>query len=134
MMPVDRVAPSSAPVLLVEDDEASQRAVQWVLELGGYATVTASSGSEALGYLLAGALPLPSLIVLDLKLPDMTGDVLYGVLRAQPQLSEIPVVVFTGHPDIPPLPGVAGTVIKGSHPDVLLRHVDAACGHSRDHR
>ena len=38
----------------------------------------------------------PALILLDLNLPDMPGEALFAELKADPQTSQIPVVVVTG--------------------------------------
>jgi CheY-like chemotaxis protein len=39
--------------------------------------------------------PLPQVVVLDLKLPDMTGFDFLTWMRSQPELAGIPVLVFT---------------------------------------
>ena len=118
------VAP--APVLIVEDDATYRRAVERLLELGGYTAVSVGSANEALNYLATGA--PPCLIVLDLALPDIQGDALHATIRSDPALAKTPVVVLTGQADPPRLPGVFATLPKSGPPDALLAMVDAACG------
>ncbi len=55
--------------------------------------VTAGTGAEALACLRESAVDC---IVLDLRLPDISGFDLLEQLRADPSLSDVPVVVFTG--------------------------------------
>jgi CheY-like chemotaxis protein len=65
-----------------------------------------TNGDEALGY-LAGVrqyadrrkYPLPALILLDLKLPGMTGIQLLQWMRVQGEIKRIPVVVLTSNDD-----------------------------------
>ena len=115
-----------APVLIVEDDESYRHALEWLLQLGGYTAVSVGSANEALNYLVTGT--PPCLIVLDLMLPDISGDALLATIRSDPTLATIPVVVVTGQSEPPALPGVHATLMKGTAPDALLGAVDAACG------
>jgi len=55
--------------------------------------VTAATGSEAMEALLDRAFDC---VVLDLRLPDMTGFELLEKMHAEPALEDVPVVVFTG--------------------------------------
>jgi CheY-like chemotaxis protein len=57
------------------------------------AITTASTGSGALGLLRERRYDC---VVLDLRLPDMSGFEVLEAIRADPSLSEVPVVVFTG--------------------------------------
>jgi CheY-like chemotaxis protein len=115
-------------VLIVEDDVDARRALQWVLDLGGYATIAVGSGEAALEHLRTEK--RPGVIILDLHLPRMQGDVLYTTIRAEPALSDIPVIVNTGRDAIPSMPGVFASVMKGAPPEQLLAVVDAAWGQS----
>jgi CheY-like chemotaxis protein len=122
---------ASAPVLIVEDDESYRHALEWLLQTGGYTSVSVGSANEALNYLVTGT--PPCLIVLDLMLPDISGDALLATIRSDATLATIPVVVVTGQSEPPALPGVHATLMKGMAPDALLGAVDAACGRTASH-
>jgi len=113
-------------VLIVEDDPESSRALEWVLEIGGYAPVAVANGRKALEYLRNSH--AAQLVILDLHLPDIPGDVVYALVRAEPTLKGLPVIVHTGLHDIPRMPGVFATLLKGIPPNTLLGVVDEACG------
>jgi CheY-like chemotaxis protein len=91
-------------VLLVEDSESDvvmaveamrRGGTQFDLAVvgGGRAAVDYLSGSEA--YANRDRFPIPRLILLDLKMPDLDGFAVLKWLRAQPQYAAIPVVVLT---------------------------------------
>ena len=90
-------AQESRPVLLVEDDEVDILSVQRAFEQLGAAKAlaVARSGDEALAYLRSGNKPMPTLILLDLKLPRMSGWEMLTEMRHDAGLSTIPVVVLT---------------------------------------
>jgi CheY-like chemotaxis protein len=80
--------------LLVVEDEAGER--QSILELLGYrdiAITAVGTGAEALEALRAQAFDC---MVLDLRLPDISGFDLLDQIRQDSHLCELPVVVFTG--------------------------------------
>jgi CheY-like chemotaxis protein len=112
------------PVLIVEDNGATREALEAVLRFKGYDTVAADDGLDALAYLRRGG--APSVIVLDLRMPNMDGVAFQRALRADPTWATIPIVVFSGllptEPD-----GITAIVPKGASPDVLLAAITAAC-------
>ena len=85
------------PILVVEDDAETRNAMRSLLELHGYAVVTAGDGSEALQRLREGL--KPSLILLDLMMPGMDGFGFVNEKRQDPELSAIPVIIYSGHHD-----------------------------------
>ncbi len=85
------------PVLVVEDDANTREAMRSLLELNGYAVVTAADGSEALQRLRAGL--KPCLILLDLMMPGMDGFEFVNEKRQDPRLAAMPVVIYSGHSD-----------------------------------
>ncbi|MGD9616751.1 MAG: HAMP domain-containing protein [Alphaproteobacteria bacterium] len=80
-------------LLVVEDNPSEQLSIAELLGHDDLDLVTVSSGAEALAVLRNG---VPDCIVLDLRLPDMSGFDLLAQLRDTPSLAELPVVVFTG--------------------------------------
>lgn len=78
-------------ILIVEDDADINNLLKRILENAGYDTIQAFSGTEAL---LCLDRAQPSLILLDLMLPGMTGEELLQSLREDKQCS-IPVLILS---------------------------------------
>ncbi len=83
-------------ILVVEDDPSVRGLLQTLLDVEGYAVVTASDGLDGLGQAAASS---PELVLLDLVMPDLGGVRVLERLRDDPVLSKIPVIVVTGHED-----------------------------------
>ncbi len=81
-------------VLVVDDDADICDVVQTILELNGYAVITARDGVDALAKLRGGA--RPSLIILDLMMPRMNGLEFRAEQERDPALRDIPVVILSG--------------------------------------
>jgi CheY-like chemotaxis protein/HAMP domain-containing protein len=81
-------------LLIVEDDPAERMSVAELLKSADIEILTASSGKGAIE--LLGREPIDC-VVLDLKLPDMTGFEILEFMSSQDAMRDIPVVVFTGH-------------------------------------
>ncbi|MBX0327270.1 response regulator [Oscillochloris sp. ZM17-4] len=79
-------------ILIVEDDSAISRLLEVYLSNKGYQVRTASRGEEALA--ICRATP-PDLILLDVRLPDISGYDVGMALRATPDTQNIPIVVLT---------------------------------------
>jgi len=87
------VEPRKKRLLLVEDNPAEQLSIRNLLGHDDIEIETASTGAAALKSLRER----PSdCVVLDLKLPDISGFDILHEMRGDSQLSDIPVVVFTG--------------------------------------
>ncbi|TAJ33933.1 MAG: response regulator [Reyranella sp.] len=89
----DYVQPRKKRLLIAEDDEAERMGVAALLEHPDVEIVTAASGAEALEKLRSGR---HDCMVLDLRLPDMSGFEVLEAMQEEPALSDLPVVVFTG--------------------------------------
>jgi CheY-like chemotaxis protein len=85
------------PILLVEDDMVDVMSVKRALRELNYpnALHTAGNGEEALAHLRKADGTMPGLILLDLNMPRMNGIDLLKILKADPRLKRIPVVVLT---------------------------------------
>lgn len=86
-------------VLVVEDDPSVRGLLQTLLTAEGYEVGTASDG---LAGLVKASAQHPSLILLDLMMPDLGGIRVLEEMRGDPQLRDIPVVVVTGKVDAVP--------------------------------
>jgi HAMP domain-containing protein/CheY-like chemotaxis protein/nitrogen-specific signal transduction histidine kinase len=89
----DFVKPRRRRLLIIEDNPAEQLSIRELLGHDDIDLVTAGSGAEALAALRDEP---PDCIVLDLRLPDMSGFEFLEVLRGDQRLADLPVVVFTG--------------------------------------
>lgn len=93
MLPAEQPLPGRGVILLVEDDEDIRASTAELLEYEGFSVVGVGDGGAALAVLRRGL--APSLILLDLMMPGLTG---WGFRREQladPALREIPVLVLT---------------------------------------
>lgn len=79
-------------ILIIEDEEDIRDFAARVLELEGYRVLQAVDGGEGLRMLRQYTV---SLVLLDLRLPDCDGWALLEELKGDPQLSMVPVVMFT---------------------------------------
>lgn len=94
----------STTVLLVDDDEAVSILLEHAIERGGHdiSLKWVSDGSEAIQYLSQQGdyadsyrFPFPSLILLDLKMPKVTGFEVLEWKQTQPELEDLPVVIWS---------------------------------------
>lgn len=79
-------------ILLVEDNSDIRKVLGLRLEQLGYDTVEAATGNEALEQARART---PNLIIMDLAMPNGTGDEAIVSLKADPLTRHIPVIVLT---------------------------------------
>lgn len=79
-------------VLLVEDSPADRKLFQAAIEGSPVQLIIASTGLEALAILESAN---PELIVLDINLPGLSGLEVLSILKANPKLAPIPVVIFS---------------------------------------
>ena len=89
---IDTQPPAPERVLIVEDDEPSRQLLRRILDRDGWETVEAENAREGLEKI---ALRPPSLILLDLMMPDMDGWEVYQQMKADSELKNIPVIVVT---------------------------------------
>jgi CheY-like chemotaxis protein/signal transduction histidine kinase/HAMP domain-containing protein len=85
--------PRRKRLLVVEDNPAEQMSISELLGYDDVEIATAGTGRSALEMLRQQP---ADCVVLDLRLPDMTGFEVLEELAADEQLSDVPVVVFTG--------------------------------------
>ena len=79
-------------VLCIEDDTFLANLIMGKLAGAGILTVGAHNGAEGLALV---ALEQPSLIMLDLMLPDMRGNDVLVHLKDNPETKDIPVIIFS---------------------------------------
>jgi PAS domain S-box-containing protein len=88
----DQVHSRGASILIVEDDLDLARVMATALQGHGFRTLHAGTGGEAIR--ICGQ-HQPTLIVLDLVLPDMDGFAIVNELRKSPNLARVPLLVYS---------------------------------------
>jgi two-component system alkaline phosphatase synthesis response regulator PhoP len=83
-------------ILVVDDDQDIVRLVRAYLEKSGFQVLTANDGETAIHILRRDR---PALVVLDLMLPDRDGWDITRLVRSDPSLSDIPIIMLTARID-----------------------------------
>ncbi len=107
-----------SPVLVVDDDPDIRDTLREILEAEGHAVITAPHGRAALSVLRKGL--RPSLILLDLMMPGMSGWELLALLREDPALADLPVAVLSAAGGRAGPPGATHFLRKPIELDALL--------------
>jgi two-component system response regulator TtrR len=112
-IPMNDAYPDQAPTAYVVDDDESIRTLwRWLMESNGIAVRTFATAEEFIeSYRNGGA----GCLVLDIKLPDMSGLELQEYLNGRD--IEIPIVFVTGHGDVP----AAVSALKGGAVDFIQK-------------
>ena len=116
-----REVDTSQFVLIVDDDPDLLDVTSFVIEGEGMVVKTAKNGEEALALLRAGR--LPTLVLLDLMMPVMSGWEFLDEVAKDPLFKAIPIVVLTAG-DHTQIPGATDVLIKPMDLTVLLRVVE----------
>ena len=119
-------AAARGSVLVVEDDADVRSSVCDQLREDGFEVDSAEDGEQAWKLLLRGQ--KPDLIVLDLKLPVMSGWELLNRLRASVTLLDVPVVVISAYLGFPPA-GALAWLKKPMRPAELSQVVERLIRH-----
>jgi len=115
-----------ARILLVEDDPDYRHLLKFVLTKAGYELVTAPDAEAGLRAVVEQA---PDVVLLDYRLPDMTGLDFCRRLRGQDEL--LPVVMLSGHASLDISReavriGINDFVDKSASTDLLIVRIQAA--------
>ena len=106
----------AAPLVLVVDDDPSVRkSLSRLLESADYAVEAFASAGE---FLARGPHPGPCCLVLDVKMPGLTGIQLQEMLTAAGR--RMPIVFVSGHADVP----TSVKAMKAGAVDLLTKPVD----------
>lgn len=121
-----------AKVAIIEDDQAIAQMYRFKFEAEGFEVQTAENGR--LGLELAEKMQ-PDIILLDLMMPEMTGDEMLQKLRATPWGKTVKVIILTnmGEQEIPDglrELGISGLILKADMTprqvaDVVKKHLAA---------
>ena len=94
--PKDFPVPTSARILLAEDNLVNQHFVQRVLEKRGYSVVVAADGREALEALRKETFDL---VLMDIQMPEVDGLEVSRAIRESEKISglHVPIIALTAH-------------------------------------
>ena len=81
-----------AKILIAEDEPDIRELVLFMLRFAGYEVVAATNGEEAVQTALREK---PDLILLDVRMPRMTGYDACRLMKANPDLRDVPVVFLS---------------------------------------
>lgn len=82
--------------LVIEDDADAAQIFKTALQDAGFVTEAFSNGHEAQARLV---FTTPELILLDIHLPSLSGEVLLRQLRGRKRLANVAVLIITGDPE-----------------------------------
>ena len=79
-------------VLIVDDNQNNRKLARDVLEFAGFDTVVATGGVEAVALAMEHT---PDLVLMDIRMPDLSGTEALKLLREDSRTAAIPVVALT---------------------------------------
>ncbi|CAN5614399.1 N/A [soil metagenome] len=85
-------------ILIVDDQKDTGTALDRLLRYAGHESVSVNGGAEALAMLHVRK---PSLVVLDVNMPEMDGLTVLRAIKEHDELKEVPVVMYSAdtHPE-----------------------------------
>jgi two-component system nitrogen regulation response regulator NtrX len=87
----------AATILVVDDEKNIRRTLRMVLEGSGFNTLEAASGEEALEQLASHEIDV---VILDVRLPKMSGIEALAKIRGRPETRKLPVLMVSGHASV----------------------------------
>jgi len=125
------VVDHSVPIVFVVDDDAALReALEVLIRYAGWRPETFASAHE---FLARNRVDVPSCLILDVALPDLSG---LDVQKRVVDRVDMPIIFITGHGDVPMSvqamkAGAVEFLTKPFRDDVLLDAIDHAIDRSR---
>ncbi len=119
-------------VLVVDDSQDTLNILEAVLRRDGFKVQVASNGEDALRKIKEAP---PHLVLLDMMMPKMDGLEVCRILKSDPGLSQIPVLMFSAKDD-PAVRkralqlGASAFIEKPAYPREILRKIKAHFGES----
>jgi len=107
-----------ATILIIEDEDDIRTFASRVLELEGYRVLQAGDGDEGLRLARGNQV---AMVLLDLRLPGRDGWAVLIQMKSDPELSPIPVVVFTASAGVPQ----QSRALAGGAADYLVKPLSA---------
>ncbi len=105
------------PILVIEDQALNLKVARIVLQSEGYEVIEAIDAEEALACLEK---VVPVLILMDIALPGQSGEELTRQIKADPDLSSIPIIALTAAA----MSGDRERLLKAGCDDYLSKPID----------
>ena len=114
-----------AKILIAEDERDIRDLIEFTLKFAGYEIHKASNGKEAVE--LAPQI-MPDLILLDIRMPQMTGVEACQALKAIEVVKNIPIIFLSAHGQSEEIDtglamGAYGYIVKPFAPDDLTKRI-----------
>ena len=123
-----------ARILLVEDNEQNRYLATFLLERGGHQVLHARTGREGIDI---AARERPDLIVMDIQMPELDGYEAARLIKANPDLQNIPIVAVTsyalaGDRERAFAVGFQGYIEKPISPETFVAEINHFLGRDED--
>ena len=79
-------------ILIVDDNENNRKLARDVLEFAGFTTMEAMGGVEGVAMAIEHQ---PALVLMDIRMPDLSGTEALKLIKEDSRTAEIPVVALT---------------------------------------
>lgn len=89
---LDESIPAANKVLVVDDAPQNLKLLRVILKDAGYQVIEAASGAQALGKLHTER---PDALILDVRMPGMTGYEVSEAVRHDPEFATLPIIMLT---------------------------------------
>ena len=109
----------SRQALVVDDNRLNSRLVEIFLARLGWQTVVVDSGAQALAMLRERSFDL---VILDLRMPQMSGEQVCRAIRDDLGLTSLPVVAYTAHS----MPAERGRMLANGFSGLLIKPISFA--------
>lgn len=115
----------TAKILIAEDERDIRELITYTLEFGGFQVIAATNGQEAVELARQHR---PDLIILDVRMPKMTGYEACQILKSQEETRAIPVVFLSAKGQEAEIrqgmeAGADAYILKPFAPEELLQQV-----------
>ena len=125
-----------ARILIAEDEPDIRNLITFTLRFAGHEVIDTPNGAEALEKAkeLAASDQLPDLILMDVRMPRMTGYEACEQMKAEDKLKDIPVAFLSAKGQEAEIQtglaaGASAYIIKPFAPDQLTEKVKELLGH-----
>jgi DNA-binding response OmpR family regulator len=114
-------------ILIVDDDAETLRLIGMMLERQGFIVASLNNGKQAVEI---AQIEQPDLIVLDVMMPEVDGYEVTRLIRNEPSMMDIPILMFTAKSQVNDKvigyeAGVDDYLTKPVHPAELVAHIRA---------